>query len=124
MPNWSKFTLEQVLAECENTLDTLGFCTYREVARRLGVSRQAIQKRLQAAAKRGDISHDTAERYRYAGTALSKRFNTCLTPENYDFMVALAEQFEVRPAYILNAAVNLYRISLHENADDTSSAKH
>jgi hypothetical protein len=39
-------------------------------------------------------------------------------------MVALAEQFEVRPAYILNAAVNLYRISLHENADDTSSAKH
>ena len=70
MANGSKFTLEQVLAECENTLNTLGFCSYTEVSRRLGVSRQAIQKRLQAATRRGDISSDTAERYRYKGTIL------------------------------------------------------
>lgn len=116
MANGSKFTLEQVLAECENTLNTLGFCSYTEVSRRLGVSRQAIQKRLQAATRRGDISSDTAERYRYTGTILSKRFNTCLTPENYDFMVALAEQLKVHPAYILQVAVNRYRMSLRENA--------
>ena len=112
----SKFTLEQLLAECESTLNTLGFCSYAEVSRRLGVSRQAIQKRLQTAAQRSDISPETVERYRYMGTTLSQRFNTCLTPENYEFMRALAEQLEVPPAYILHAAVDRYRMSLLDNA--------
>lgn len=112
----SKFTLEQLLSECESTLNTLGFCSYAEVSRRLGVSRQAIQKRLQTAAQRGDISPEVVERYRYMGTTLSKRFNTCLTPENYEFMRALAEQLEVPPAYILHAAVNRYRMSLLDSA--------
>ena len=108
----SKFTLEQLLAECESTLNTLGFCSYAEVSRRLGVSRQAIQKRLQATAQRGEISPEVVERYRYMGTTLTKRFNTSLTPENFDFIKALADQLEVPPAYILHAAVNRYRMSL------------
>lgn len=108
----SKFTIEQLLAECENTLTTLGFCSYAEVSRRLGVSRQAIQKRIQSATQRGEISPEVVERYRYMGTTLTKRFNTSLTPENFDFIKALAVQLEVSPAYILHAAVNRYRMSL------------
>jgi transcriptional regulator with XRE-family HTH domain len=93
-------------------MSELGFCNYAEVARRLGVSRQAIQKRLQAAAQRGEISPETVERYRYNGTSLKKRFNTSLSQENFSFIKALADQLEVSPAYILHAAVNRYRMSL------------
>ena len=112
----SKFTIEQLLTECESTLSTLGFCSYAEVSRKLGVSRQAIQKRLQTAAQRGDISPETVERYRYMGTTLTKRFNTSLTPENHEFIRALADQLEVPPAYILHAAVSRYRQSLLDSA--------
>ena len=85
-------------AECENIPAELGFCSYAEVARRPGVSRQAIQKRLQAAAQRGDISPGVVERYRYTGTSLTKRFNTSLPIENFGFIKAVADQLEVAPA--------------------------
>lgn len=107
-----KVTLEQIVAECEKLLNALGFCNYAEVARRLDVSRQTIHKRLRDAAKRGEISPEIVERYRYTATILSKRFHTSLTPENYDFIKVLADQLEVTPAYILDAAVNRYRMSL------------
>ena len=108
----SKVTVEQIVAESEKLLNEVGICNYAEVARRLNVSRQTIQKRLQVAAQRGEISPETVERYRYMGTTLTKRFNTSLTPENFDFIKALADQLEVPPAYILHAAVNRYRMSL------------
>ena len=108
----SKFTVEKLITECESTLSELGFCSYAEVARRLGVSRQAVQKRLQAAILRDEISPEIVERYRFTGTSLSKRFNTSLSPENFDFIKTLAGQLEVAPAYILHVAVTRYRMSL------------
>lgn len=111
-----KVTLEQLVAECEKLLNELGFCNYAEVARRLDVSRQTVHKRLRDAVKRGEISPEVVERYRYTATLLTKRFNTSLTPENYDFIKILADQLEVPPAYILDAAVNRYRMSLLDNA--------
>lgn len=108
----SKVTIEQIVTESEKLLREVGICNYAEVARRLNVSRQTIQKRLQVAAQRGEISPEVVERYRYTGTSLTKRFNTSLTPENFDFIKALADQLEVPPAYILHAAVNRYRMSL------------
>jgi len=108
----SKVSVEQIVAESEKLLNEVGICNYAEVARRLNVSRQTVHKRLQVAAQRGEISPEVVERYRYTGTSLTKRFNTSLTPENFDFIKALADQLEVPPAYILHAAVNRYRLSL------------
>jgi hypothetical protein len=108
----SKVSIEQIVAASEKLLDEVGICNYAEVARRLNVSRQTVHKRLQVAAQRGEISPEVVERYRYTGTSLTKRFNTSLTPENFDFIKALADQLEVPPAYILHAAVNRYRMSL------------
>jgi DNA-directed RNA polymerase specialized sigma24 family protein len=48
----SKVTVEQIVAESEKLLNEVGICNYAEVARRLNVSRQTIQKRLQVAAQR------------------------------------------------------------------------
>ena len=108
----SKVTIDQIVAASEKLLDEVGICNYAEVARRLNVSRQTVHKRLQVAAQRGEISPEVVERYRYTGTSLTKRFNTSLTPENFDFIKTLADQLEVPPAYILHAAVNRYRLSL------------
>ena len=112
----SKVSVEQIIAECEKLLNEIGICNYAEVARRLNVSRQTVHKRLQVAAQRGEISPEVVERYRYTGTSLTKRFNTSLTPENFDFIKALADQLEVPPAYILHAAVNRYRMSLLDSS--------
>jgi len=112
MPYISKVSLEQIVHECEKLLSELGICNYAEVGRRLNVSRQTIQKRLQAAARCGDISPEIAARYRPTGSLLTTRFNTSLTPENAKFIRALADQLDVSPAYILHAAVNRYREAL------------
>lgn len=108
----SLLTIERIVAECEKLLNELGICNYAEVGRRLNVSRQSIQKRLQVAGERGEISPETVARYRPLGTFLTKRFHTSLTPENYEFVKALADQLDIPPAYILHAAVNRYRESL------------
>ena len=115
MPYVHKVTLEQLVAECEQLLNELGFCNFAEVGRRLNVSRQTVHKRLRDAADRGEISPETVDRYRYTATLLNKRFNTSLTQDNYDFIHALADQLEVPAAYILDAAINRYRQSLLDN---------
>ena len=111
-----KVTIAQLIAECEKLLNELGFCNYAEVARRLNVSRQTVYKRLRDAVNRGEISPEVVERYRYTGTLLTKRFNTSLRPENYEFIKVLSEQLDVPPAYVLDAAVNRYRQSLLDSA--------
>ena len=111
-----KVTLEQLVAECEKLLNELGFCNYAEVARRLDVSRQTVHKRLRDATKRGEISPEVVERYRYTEKLLTKRFHTSLTPENFDFIKVIAEQLDVPPAYVFDAAISRYRMSLLDSS--------
>ena len=112
---------EQIVAECEHVLDKLGFCNYAEVGRRLHVSRQTIHKRLQAAEASGEISPETAERYKPLTGRVTQRFNSSLTPENHMFVMGIAAQLGVPPAYVLHAAVTRYRESLLEPVTPTTS---
>lgn len=116
----SKITTAQVLTCAENTFIRFGFCSYAKVARQLGVSRQAVQQRIQTALQQKQISPETVERYRHSKTHLTERLNTSLTPENFNFIKALADQLEVPPAYVLHAAITRYRLSLLESSTSNS----
>lgn len=111
MPQPRLVSTQQIVTECERLLQEIGFCNYAEVARRLNVSRQTIQQRLRSAETSGEITPETAARYKQLTGHTTQRFHTSLSPENYKFIIGLAEQLGVPPSHVLHAAVTRYRES-------------
>jgi hypothetical protein len=95
-----RFELAELIEQCERFYARDGFVKFADVAKALGVSRQAVQLRLARAAERGELDAPTLERYRSpTGRAAVARerakasgernkesrlsyFNIRLTPEN------------------------------------------
>lgn len=106
MPNPVRFTDEQMFALCEKLYARDGFVKWSDVGAALGVSRQAIQLRLRAAQRRGNLTEEQYNRWASitARRAVSRerrkqsqeeyneqRRLTCeleLTPENYRWLRA------------------------------------
>lgn len=63
MPNPVRFTDEQMFALCEKLYARDGFVKWSDVGAALGVSRQAIQLRLRALQRRGELTEEQYNRW-------------------------------------------------------------
>lgn len=63
MPVPVRFTDEQMFDICEKLYELNGFVKWTDVGKALGVSRQAIQLRLRAAIRRGELTEADYERW-------------------------------------------------------------
>jgi hypothetical protein len=59
-----RFELAELIEQCERFYARDGFVKFADVAKALGVSRQAVQLRLARAVERGELDAPTLERYR------------------------------------------------------------
>jgi len=120
----SAFPLERICEICERFYERDGFVKWTDVGKALGLSRQAIQLRLQAAVKKGDLPPETVERWQSMGSraAVARERETTrlrergqyerrirFTPENLNWLQEEAAFREVSMVDIVNGLVTLAR---------------
>jgi histone acetyltransferase (RNA polymerase elongator complex component) len=90
------YTLAEILEICERFYQRDGFVKWADVARALGVSRTAIQTRLNDAVRRGDLDSAVLDRYRSIGSrAAATREREKARKEAYNlttFPITLTEE--------------------------------
>lgn len=133
MPNPIRFTDEQMFALCEKLYARDGFVKWSDVGAALGVSRQAIQLRLRAAQRRGNLTEEQYNRWASitARRAVSrerrkqsqeeykeKQRLQCefeLTQENYEWVRAECILRKVHTVDLLNGLITREREKASEN---------
>lgn len=63
-----RFTTEELIAVCERFYERDGFVKWADVGKALGVSRQAVTLRFNAAIERGEVDAATVDRFRSIGS--------------------------------------------------------
>lgn len=127
MPVAPRFTDQQMYDICEKLYQLNGFVKWSDVGKALGVSRQAIQLRLRAAQRRGELDDATYDRWasmtaraaaarenraksREANTARKRQhLNVLLSPENAEWLRAESVFRKATTADIINGLINKER---------------
>lgn len=90
------FHFQDMIDLCERFYERDGFVKWTAVAQALGVSRQAVQRRLITAVERGDIPQSTVDRYQsVASRAATSRERERQRKETYKlhtFPITLTEE--------------------------------
>jgi hypothetical protein len=108
---------------CEEFYKRDGFVSWSDVARALGISRQAVQGRLKQAVERGELDTETFERFRSMSSRRAasrykeeERRNEAklsiqvgMTPENGAWLRAQCELRRLNPADIINGLLTKAR---------------
>lgn len=127
MPVPVRFTDEQMFDICEKLYQLNGFVKWADVGKALGVSRQAVQLRLKAAIRRGELTEADYERWasmsaraavarenraksRVTDTERKRQNLSCrLSPENADWLRTECVFRKATSADIINGLINKER---------------
>lgn len=113
-------SLERILAVCDTYYAKHGYVVWTEVAKTFGLSRQAIQIRLNKAVESGLIDQDLVEKYRSTASrraAARERRQTVrmltrtiqLTPENHEWVEKETKRRGTQLTDILNGLITRAR---------------
>ena len=116
-------TTAQLLESCADFYKRDGFVKWADVARALGVSREAVRQRIQKAVATGELDQDTFELYQsMSARRAASRYNeelrrdldkrrpqVSLTPENYAWLRAQTELRRLTASDIINGLINRAR---------------
>ena len=114
---------DQLLQSCADFYKRDGFVKWADVARALGVSREAVRQRVQKAISTGELDQATYELYqsmsaRRAASRYNKELSrdldkrrpqVLLTPENYAWLRAQTELRRLTASDIINGLINRAR---------------
>lgn len=113
---------------CEDFYERDGFVSWSDVARALGISRQAVHSRLKLATERGELPPETLERYRSMSSrraasryreeerraAAKLNIQIALTPENGAWLRAQCELRRLTNADLINGLVTKARLEANK----------
>ena len=116
--------IDKLLQLCEDFYQRDGFVNWSDVARAIGISRQAVHSRLKLATERGEIPAETLERYRSMSsrraasryreeerrTAAKLNLQVTVTPENGAWLRAQCELRRVTSSDLINGLVTKARL--------------
>lgn len=132
MPVPVRFTDKQMFDICEKLYQLNGFVKWADVGKALGVSRQAVQLRLKAAIRRGELTEADYERWasmtaraavarenraksRVTDTERKRQNLSCrLSPENADWLRTECVFRKATSADIINGLINKERLALRQ----------
>jgi len=118
-----KTSLQPLIQLCEEFYERDGFVSWSDVARALGISRQAVQGRIKQAVERGELDTETFERFRsMSSRRAASRYNeeerrneakltlqVRVTPENGAWLRAQCELRRLTAADIINGLLTKAR---------------
>ena len=116
-------TTDQLLQSCADFYKRDGFVKWADVARALGVSREAVRQRVQKAITTGELDQATYELYQsMSARRAASRYNeelrrdldkrrpqVSLSPENYAWLRAQTELRRLTASDIINGLINRAR---------------
>lgn len=132
MPVPVRFTDKQMFDICEKLYQLNGFVKWADVGKALGVSRQAVQLRLKAAIRRGELTEADYERWasmtaraavarenraksRVIDTERKRQNLSCrLSPENAEWLRTECVFRKATSADIINGLINKERLALRQ----------
>ncbi len=123
----SQISLERIVEVCERFYEEQGFVRWSDVAKIVGVSRQAIQLRLKACVERGELSPEDVERWQSLASRTAAEREAAaktkerrrerekeymwlkLSPENQEWVKVQAAIKRISYAQVIDGLINKVR---------------